>query len=466
LCLMLWLLVLSRLPWRTRWISLGVVALVHGVIFGLVRIQGVDGDLVPIVRWRWKTTPGSALTSSDNPSLVRERGTQDQGPEGWSQFLGPNRNSRVEGFGLVTDWNNHPPKELWRIPVGPGWSGFAVSDGVAVTQEQEGGRESVSCFDALTGQRLWTHSYEARYATTIAGEGPRSTPSIDEGRVYAVGATGWLTCLDEQSGKVVWARNIVEENGGKVPEWGFSVSPLVVADRVILSVGGRDGRSVVAIDKLTGETGWTGGDDLASYSSPIVHELAGHTQVVVFNNGSVAGHDLDTGELLWQHPYARGHVHVAVPLVLGSGRVLVSSGYGHGSELYDIQLDEEGDWSANLVWKSRRMKAKFTNLIEHDGFIYGLDDGIFACISADTGDLQWKDGRYGHGQVILAGEHLLVTTETGHVVLIDPSPEELRELSRASIFRGKTWNPPALAGRYLFLRTDAEAVCLELAVAQ
>jgi outer membrane protein assembly factor BamB len=320
----------------------------------------------------------------------------------------------------------------------------------------------VLCLDALTGQRVWTYAYEARYASTIAGEGPRSTPSVDEGRVYSVGSTGWLTCLGLEDGEVLWARNVLAESGGTVPEWGFSVSPLVVGKRVILSVGGTNDQSLVALDKLTGQIVWTGGDDLVSYSSPIIHTLAGETQVVVFNHSSVAGHDMVSGELRWEHAYARGHVHVAAPLALSKDRVLVSSGYGHGSELYSIQRDDKGVWSAERVWKSRRMKAKFTNLIQRDGFIYGLDDGILACISAETGELQWKDGRYGHGQAILAGDHLLLTTETGEVVLIEPNPEELRELAKVSVYTGKTWNPPALAGQFLFMRTDREAVCLEL----
>jgi outer membrane protein assembly factor BamB len=235
---------------------------------------------------------------------------------------------------------------------------------------------------------------------------------------------------------------------------------------VIIGAAGNHSGSLMAFDKRTGETLWTAGVDEISYSSPMLDELAGFLQIITFNKGSVAGHDVETGELLWQHPYARGHVHVATPLPVGGGRILVSSGYGHGSELYQIQVDENRRWSAELVWASRRMKAKFCNLIEHDGCIYGLDDGIFACISLATGELQWKDGRYGHGQVILANDLLLVCTETGDLVLVEPDPAGLHELGRVKVFSGKTWNPPALAGPYLFLRTDSEAVCLELSLVE
>jgi outer membrane protein assembly factor BamB len=460
LCLMLWLLVLSQLPWRTRWIAVGVIALLHVVVLGSMRIEGVDGNLVPIVEWRWES--GSAMagrlagTDADAESGVGGL------PDGWPQFLGPNRNGEVDGMVLATNWVDRPPKERWRMPMGAGWSGFAVARGLAVTQEQDGTRERVSCFEARTGRRIWTHAYQARYATTIAGEGPRATPSIDGDRVYAVGATGWLTCLDLTTGRVLWARNVLDEHDGRVPEWGYSVSPLVVGGRVILSVGGSEARSLVALDVHTGKTLWAGGEDGCSYSSPILHTWAGVPQVVVFNAGSVAGHNLDSGALLWQQPYARSHVHVAAPLPFGTDRVLFSSGYGHGSELYHVRRDADGRWAAELVWKTRRLKAKFVNPIEHDGFLYSLDDGVLTCLSVETGEPRWRDGRYGHGQVLRVGDHLLVMSESGQLVLIEPSPDGLRELGRHGVFTGKTWNPPALAGSSLFLRTDHEAVCLQL----
>ncbi len=317
LCLMLWLLVLSQLPWRTRWIALGVIAAVHVVVLGLVRIKGVDGNLVPILEWRWRTdsepiTNGPAA----GPGQPEVEGAE-MGQDDWPQFLGPNRDGTVAGPAIETNWVAHPPKELWRIPMGAGWSGFAVARGRAVTQDQDGARERVSCFEARTGRRIWTQTCKARYATTIAGEGPRATPALHQDRVYAVGATGWLSCLDLATGRVFWTRNVLEEHGGRVPEWGYSVSPLVIGGRVILSVGGSGGRSLVALDVQTGKTVWAGGEDGCSYSSPILHEWAGVQQVVVFNAGSVAGHDLDSGALLWQQPYARSHVHVAAPLPVG-----------------------------------------------------------------------------------------------------------------------------------------------------
>lgn len=460
LLLMVWLLALSRLRWRVRLMALAVIVLLHAVVIGSVRIKGVSGNLVPILEWRWASTavlePVASHTLSDATQAI----------DGWPQFLGPNRDCAIEGPALDQDWEANPPEELWRIKVGLGWSGFAVAQGRALTQEQIGGEEAITCYDASNGHLLWRHKYPARYSTTIAGVGPRATPTVDGDLVFAVGSTGWLHCLSLETGEVVWSHQVLDENGGKVPPWGYSVSPLIWRDLVIQSVGGSEERSLVAYDKASGELKWNGGTSGVSYSSPILMDLGGLEQVVVFNHDSVVGHDPVDGRVLWQHPYATGHVHVAAPLALPGDRVLISSGYGHGSELFQIKQTGGEGWEALRIWKSTRLKAKFTNLVFHDGHVYGLDDGIMTCIELERGRRQWKDGRYGHGQMILVGDLLILTAENGEVVLIDPSPDELIELGRFRVFSEKTWNPPALAGSRLFLRNDQEAACVGLPVAR
>jgi outer membrane protein assembly factor BamB len=207
---------------------------------------------------------------------------------------------------------------------------------------------------------------------------------------------------------------------------------------------------------------WRAGTDHPSYSSPHLATLAGVRQIVMMNQSTVLGHDPATGRVLWEHAWPRMQPSVAQPLVLTADRVLLSAGYGIGSRLLQIESDGSGGLRASLVWESTRLKAKFTNLVLHDGFVYGLDDGVLVCLDPATGERRWKSGRYGHGQVILAGGRLLVQTEEGEVVLVDPRPDGLHEVSRFSVFSRKTWNPPALAGRYLFVRNDVEAACFEL----
>ncbi|HEX4955140.1 MAG TPA: PQQ-binding-like beta-propeller repeat protein [Thermoanaerobaculia bacterium] len=386
------------------------------------------------------------------------------GAADWPGFLGPRRDGSAPDVRLARDWQARPPRQVWRIPVGAGWAGFAVVGGRAFTIEQHGEEEVATAYDLATGVRLWSHADRARYETTIGGLGPRSTPTVAEGRLFVMGATGRLRALDAASGRLLWLRDTLADNGAENPEWGKSVSPLVVDGRVVVGAGGPAGRSVVAYDAGTGEPAWAGGDDGPSFSSPIVATLAGVRQVVSFNANSLTGHSLDDGRVLWRYPWSAQQPNVSVPLVLPEDRLFASSGYGVGAKVLQIATGENGTQTANLVWESPRLKAKFTNVVQHGGRLYGLDDGTLVCLDPATGERCWKAGRYGHGQVILVGDLLLVATEEGELVLVEPVPEELRVLDTWRLFDGKTWNPPTLAGRYLLARTDREAVLLELPV--
>jgi outer membrane protein assembly factor BamB len=378
----------------------------------------------------------------------------------YPQYLGPDRNGTIRGIRLAADWTASPPRLVWRRRVGAGWSGFAVAEGLAVTQEQRGGQEMVVAYTLADGAPRWAHGDEAHFESTVAGEGPRATPTISRGRVFTLGSTGILNALDLQTGKLIWQRHVGADNDSAQPDWGRSSSPLVVDDLVIVSVGGTNGRSLVAYDRESGRPAWHGGNDRPSYSSPQLATLAGVRQVLIMNRSTVSSHDPATGRVLWQHDWARQD-SVAQPIVISDSRVLFSAGYGIGSRLLEI-TGTDGALAATLVWESTRLKAKFTNLVLHDGYIYGLDDGVLVCVDALDGERKWKSGRYGHGQVILAGELLLVQTEDGELVLVEPRPDAHRELGRLPMFTRKTWNPPALAGRFLLVRNDVEAALFEL----
>ena len=253
------------------------------------------------------------------------------------------------------------------------------------------------------------------------------------GRVFALGSTGILNCLDlTKTGRAIWRRDIGADNDSPQPEWGRSSSPLIVDDLVVVSAGGPAGRSLVAYHRDSGEPVWKAGDDQASYSSPAL-QLGGVRQIVVLNQSTVAGHDLQTGRVLWTHAWPRPAPSVAVPLILSEGRVLVSAGYGMGSRL--LEISRAGDaLTQALVWESPRLKAKFTNPVFHDGFVYGLDDGVLVCLDPSNGERCWKGGRYGHGQTLLVGNRLLVQTEDGEMVLVDASPAAHREIARFRVF--------------------------------
>ena len=462
--LWLWMLLLSPLSRKKRlWTAaLALLALLGvGVLY---RIEGVTGDLVPVLVPRWSLEgsgePRHAGEEGSTPSQVIDLTTSSE--RDYPQFLGPARDAVVRGIRLERDWNQRPPRLLWRRAVGAGWSSFAVVNGYAVTQEQHGEEERVVCYAVESGKEIWTRADRARFYEILGGEGPRATPTIAGGRVYSLGATGILNCLDGATGRLRWQKNILEDNQAGMNTWGTSGSPLVVGELVVVSAGGRDGRSLVAYHTMTGEGVWSGGDDRSGYSSPFVTELAGRRQIVIFNDSSVAAHDLSGGELLWTYPWPEEFQNICQPLRAGKDRLLISSGYGVGCALLQVQAGDDGRLSARPLWKNRNLKSKFANAVARDGFAYGFDDGIFVCLDLTSGERRWKGGRYGHGQVLLAGDLLLIQAENGAVVLVEPTPKAHRELARLEAIAGKTWNHPALAGSHLLVRNHHEAACYEL----
>jgi len=382
----------------------------------------------------------------------------------WPQYLGPTRSGVVADITLATNWATKAPRLLWRQPVGAGWAGFAVSGEFAITLEQRGKEEHVIAYELQSGRPRWSHRDAVLHDSPLGGIGPRGVPAIDGGQVFALGATGILNALDLRSGRLLWSRNILKDNNAAEPEWGVAISPLVHGGRVIVSAGGSPGKALVAYDRHTGEPVWAAGNGDLAYSSPALMTLAGREQIVMLNKGTVAGHDPESGAVLWTHDVPSEQPRAAQPLAVSANRVLFSIGYGIGSRVFEIPAALRDGTAPKLVWATPRLKSKFANMILHDGSVYGLDDGVFVCIDPETGERRWKEGRFGHGQLILAGKHLLVQTEGGEIVLVEPNPERLIELARFRALEGKTWNPPAFAAPILLVRNDLEAAAYELAV--
>jgi outer membrane protein assembly factor BamB len=452
--LLLWLLFFSRLRWRVR---LGAFFCLWAALFlvnVLLRFEGLDGDFVPVVRWRFASVAADRAHAGDPGAMVAPLSS-------FPQFQGPDRDGTLHGFRLERDWTARPPRELWRRPVGKGWSGFAVVGDAAYTQEQRAGGEAVVCYELANGAERWAHVDAGTYASVIAGDGPRATPTVAGERVFTLGSTGLLNALDRETGEVLWTRDVLAENGAEVPTWGLSGSPLVTGGKVVVGVGGGEGRSLAAYDAETGAPVWTGGDDVIAYSSPREATLAGRPQILIVNYTTIAGHDPESGAVLWEAPWQDRHPNVAQPVLVSDTDLVVTTGYGWGAARLRLEVDGAG-LRATELWRSRALKSKFANVVPLDGRLYGLDDGTLTCVDAATGKRLWKDGRYGHGQLLLVEDLLLVGAESGDVVLVEPSPDALRELARFPALVGKTWNPPALAAPYLLVRNDAEAVCLEL----
>jgi outer membrane protein assembly factor BamB len=456
---LIWWLFLTRVSWRVR--SGLLAALLAGALLlvSAIEIQGLTGDAMPILGWRWSDGPRQFEPASNGARTPAKRGAL-RSVHDYPQFLGPRRDGTVREVRLSRAWPERL-EPLWRREVGEGWSAFAVSGSRAVTQEQRGAREGISCYDVRSGELLWMHADETRWEDPLGGPGPRATPTLADGRVYALGGTGLLNVLDLQTGERIWSEEILEQNGAVAPTYGVSSSPLLVGEAVVVQAGGSGGRSLVAYHRQSGERLWAGGDDPGSYSSPVRGRLAGRETILLLTGANVVGHDAANGRLLWSFPWPSTE-RVSQVLQLPGDRLFVSSGYGVGAKLLQV-ADGAGEGpGVELVWESRSLKAKFTNVVYRGGFLYGLDDGILACVDATDGRRRWKGGRYGHGQLILVHDLLLVLSEKGRVALVEAVPEAYREIAGFQALDGKTWNHPALAGSLLLVRNDREAACYAL----
>lgn len=460
-----WWTFFSRAPNRLRLsVTFGLLGL-FAVSAAMFRIRGVSGDLLPILEFRWgkRASLDAAQAQSaevTDPAAQRRNASTNSFP----QLYGPDRTGVLPGPRLETNWTAHPPGVIWRRQVGAAWSGFAVVGEVCLTQEQRGEEECVVAYDLATGSQLWLHAEAAHYNTTIAGEGPRATPTVVSNRVFTAGATGILNCFDLATGRRLWTHNVVTEFGGHVPEWGFTSAPLVVDGLVIVHAGEGAGKLLLAFYVEDGSLAWSSGTANPSYASPALGTLAGLRQALAFTRATVSGYDPATGAILWEHPWGSGNVVCAAPVVVSENRVAFSSGYGRGSDLLEISRDAGGKLAARRIWKSIRMKSKFAHLFVREGCLFGLDDGMFACVDLKDGSQRWKEGRYGHGQGLLVGELYLLMAESGELVLLRPTPDAPNELARFRVFNAKTWNPIALVGDLLLVRNDQEAACLRLVV--
>lgn len=380
----------------------------------------------------------------------------------WTNFRGPARDGRYDEQPIRTNWQGGL-QQLWKQPAGGGYSSFSVADGVAYTIEQRRGQEVVAAYNVETGRELWAHASAAHFTPGDGtGDGPRSTPTWHEGRLYALGAQGELRCLDARNGRLVWSKNILKENGASNVPWGMAASPLVVDDKVVVIAGGSNGKSVVAYNARTGAFAWGALGDAASYTSPMLVTLAGRRQVLAVTARNVSGIAPEDGSVLWVFPWANSiGINVAQPLVVGPNRIFVSAGYGKGAALVELR-EAGGKLSAAPVWERASMKNKFNSSVLHEGHVYGLDEGMLTCVDVSTGEQKWKARGYGYGQVVLASGHLIVTTEEGEIALVRATPAGHTELSRFPALQGRTWNVPAISGGRLLVRNATEMACYKL----
>jgi outer membrane protein assembly factor BamB len=489
-------------------------------LWTLIRTEGVTSDLVGSdFRWRWTPTPEQRLLArpvdnlpatltgaAKDPSTVTAKAAGSspgpidaaaakppvtttepaaiesnapapshggsKGAEGppvdapvfrraaWPGFRGPDRDGIVRGVRLATDWSATPPVQLWRRPVGPGWSSFAVDGDLLYTQEQRGEHEVVASYKVSTGAPVWQHRDPVRFWESNAGAGPRATPTLSQGRVYTFGATGIVNALNAANGSVVWSRDAATDTGVAVPDWGFASSPLVVDDLVIVAAAGQ----LVAYSAATGERRWLGPTGGAGYSSPHLATIDGVAQILLLRGSRTIGVAPADGRLLWEHSWESG-VGIVQP-ALADKDVLLTTGDamgGVGMRRVAISRDSDG-WKVEERWTSRGLKPYYNDFVVHKGHAYGFDGSILACIDLTDGSRKWKGGRYGSGQLVLLPDQdlLLVLSEEGELALVSATPDKFTGLARVPAIEGKTWNHPVLIGDVLLVRNGQEMAAFRL----
>ena len=491
LALVAWAVVAPRMTETTRRVALVAIILVSAGSWTLLRSGGFSGTFEQDFAWRWSKTPEERLlaqakdelpappkaapapAASDAPApvvatapaaavpAVAEPATvpaatpstpvASASTADWPGFRGAARDGIVRGTTIDIDWTKSPPVELWRRPIGPGWSSFAVRGDLVYTQEQRGDDEIVSAYSLKTGKPVWGHHDPARFWEANAGAGPRATPTLANGRVYTLGATGIVNALDAATGAVIWSHNASADTGSKAPDWGFSGSPLVVDDLVIVATSGR----LAAYDSATGTRRWIGPEGNDSYTSPELMTIDGVRQVVFLSGTGLVGVGLADGKPLWQHEW-KGYP-IVQPSQTADGGILFAINESSGTRRVAVTRDG-GAWKVEERWTTNGLKPWFNDFVVHKGHAYGFDGTILSCIDLADGTRKWKGGRYGAGQLVLLADQdaLLVLSEEGGLALVSATPDSFKELGRASAITGKTWNHPVVAGGVLLVRNGEE----------
>lgn len=467
----LWLVVTPAATASVRRVGLALVLLGAWATIGQLRYDGAGGDLLPAVSWRWQPTAEERFLAEEaakpKPAVAEARPVV-VGPGDWPGFRGPNRDARLAGVTIGTDWAARPPELVWKHRVGPGWGSFAVVGDRLFTQEQRGPDEAVVCYAADTGAEVWAYRHAGRFEEALGGAGPRATPTVYDGRVYAHGATGRLVCLDGATGTEVWAADVTGPAvGGRVPQWGYASSPLVVEGLVVVYAGGPDGKGTAAYKADTGALAWAAGKAGHSYSSAHRATLGGVPQVLMVSDYGVEAFAPADGRILWSHDWhVPGMNRTSQPVILSDTDLLVTTGVGPAQGVRRLRVTKAGDgWDVQTVWSSRAMSPYYNDPVVHGGHLYGFDGDRFCCVNLADGKLTWKEGRYGYGQVLLLADPgvLLIQAENGRVVLVRASPEDPDELAAFPALDGKTWNHPVVHGGRLYVRNSQWAAAYRLA---
>jgi len=378
---------------------------------------------------------------------------QTTAPAEWSQWRGPNRDGISQETGLLKDWPAGGPRQVWRATgVGNGYSSFSASQGRLYTLGARGNTEYVIALDRATGKKLWEYANGRRFQND-RGDGPRSTPTIEDNFLYTLGGSGDLTCLDAASGQKIWSLNLVQQYGGINPYWGYSESPLIVGDRILVNAGGRRA-SIVAVNKADGKPIWQQHNDEAGYSSPMLLRTGSLAQVIFFTGQRALAVDPRDGRLLWSYNKASNNTaNIATPIVRGT-LVFLSSDYGTGAALLDVKA-AGNIASATELYFTRDMRNHHASSVLVGDHVYGFSSSILTALKFETGDMAWRDRSVGKGSLIYADQRLYLYSEEGVVGLAEANPVAYREHGRFSLPQDSGqphWSHPIISNGTLIVR--------------
>ncbi|TAN36335.1 MAG: alcohol dehydrogenase [Verrucomicrobia bacterium] len=392
----------------------------------------------------------------------------------WPQYRGPHQ----DGISTETanlKWSGTGPKVAWKIPTHTGFSSFTVSDGKVFTQVARGSREVCVALQAATGRELWAadvglakyqNGGDAGAPDNKGGDGPRSTPTINDGRVYVLTPALVLFCCDAATGKKLWSHDVMKEYAGRNIMWSSAASPVVDGDLVFLAGGGA-GQSLLAFNKKTGQLAWQGHDEIMTHATPVVATILGERQVIFFVKSGLLAVSVKDGQALWRFPFPFRTATAISPVVAGD-IVFCSAGYGVGGGACKIAKDGNS-FTATELWKSANDKQVgdlWSTPVHHAGYLYGMisfkkfGTGPLKCVELTTGKVVWEQAGFGAGNVILVGDQLIALTDDGQVVIVEATPTAYKEVARFKALSGKCWSTPAFSDGQIYVRSTKEGACL------
>lgn len=381
----------------------------------------------------------------------------------WPQWRGPNRDGISKETGLLKTWPAAGPAVVWRVQLGEGFSSIALVNGYAYTMFSKGNDEHLVCFDATNGNEKWRFCTDDKYRNSW-GNGPRVTPTVSGGYVYTVSANAKLYALDAKTGARLWQHDLPKEFGGYVPDLGYSNSPLVEGDLILVTGCGGQDQSIIAFNRKDGRLVWSSYHGHPGYSSPIMISAHNIRQAFFFTGSTIVALAPNDGAFLWKYPWtSNDYENTATPVFIPADKLFFSSAHPReeGTTVLKIKT-ADGKLSVAPVWQNNVMQLHFASAVLHGDFLYGTDRYILKCIDARIGGQKWQQRGFGEGSLIFVDGHLLVLGTSGNLALVEATPEAYKEKAAAQILRGRCFTPPAFSQGRLYLRNETEMVCLDL----